>query len=92
MCENMQFCQIFGWTDPLLNELFETNEDKSGGEPFPFFGDIGGGGEEGLSSLGANLPISYSPPILCESQCNNPADISLHVREASKSRGEITQI
>lgn len=71
MCENMQFCQVFGWTDPLLNELFEPNEDKTdGSEPFSFFNDCAGA---------SMLPISYSPPMLGgESQCN-PAEISLHV-------------
>uniref|UniRef100_A0A183CDV6 Nuclear receptor domain-containing protein n=1 Tax=Globodera pallida TaxID=36090 RepID=A0A183CDV6_GLOPA len=42
MCENMQFCQVFGWTDPLLNELFETDIDKcqvgAGGELSCLFG------------------------------------------------------
>uniref|UniRef100_A0A914I669 Uncharacterized protein n=1 Tax=Globodera rostochiensis TaxID=31243 RepID=A0A914I669_GLORO len=75
MCENMQFCQVFGWTDPLLNELFETDIDKC---------QVGAGGE--LSCLfGTSSLMSYSPPMLGGSTdaaathalCN-PADISLH--------------
>jgi hypothetical protein len=74
MCENMQFCQVFGWTDPLLNELFEAaDEGHLEGEErkFALFGG------EGSASAGA---ISYSPPMLGDSlHCGNPAEISLYV-------------
>ncbi|KAL3087166.1 hypothetical protein niasHS_005405 [Heterodera schachtii] len=81
MCENMQFCQVFGWTDPLLNELFETDTDKCHG--------TGAGGVELSECLfgGASSFMSYSPPVLGSVDATatapttpfcNPADISLH--------------
>jgi len=71
----MQFCQVFGWTDPLLNELFEPSGDNKDGGADQFAAFLDDSGAGGL------MPISYSPPILADSQHYlNPADISLNVR------------
>ncbi|KAI1732677.1 zinc finger, c4 type (two domains) domain-containing protein [Ditylenchus destructor] len=62
MCENMQFCQVFGnrtKMEPLLSELFEDTK-----------GNQNNNMEEITSSTSAGL---LTPPLL-----ENPADISLH--------------
>ncbi|KAF7633604.1 Nuclear hormone receptor family member nhr-31 [Meloidogyne graminicola] len=76
MSENMQFCQVFGWTDPLLNELFNNlDEEKSvggftqesGGPLSSFLAEEEDSFDilrEGNNLNDCCLPISFSPPIL----------------------------
>ena len=88
----MQFCQVFGWTDPLLNELFNNGDEEkiascnqdNGGPLSAFLAD-----EDNFDLLSSgvtnttsdNPQVSYSPPMLGgeSSSQGNYSDICLNV-------------
>uniref|UniRef100_A0A915N1N7 NR LBD domain-containing protein n=1 Tax=Meloidogyne javanica TaxID=6303 RepID=A0A915N1N7_MELJA len=69
MSENMQFCQVFGWTDPLLNELFNNGDEEktaSYNQEGPLSAFLADEDAFDLTTSGGPPPVSYSPPMLGE--------------------------
>nr|CAD2187065.1 unnamed protein product [Meloidogyne enterolobii] len=67
MSENMQFCQVFGWTDPLLNELFNNGDEEktaSYNQEGPLSAFLADEDAFDLTTSGGPPPVSYSPPML----------------------------
>nr|CAD2179977.1 unnamed protein product [Meloidogyne enterolobii] len=67
MSENMQFCQVFGWTDPLLNELFNNGDEEktaSYNQEGPLSAFLADEDAFDLTTSAGPPPVSYSPPML----------------------------